>query len=140
MQNPNTDDVIAEARKWIGTRWVHQGRNEFGIDCAGLLVKVHEGLSLPVIDETNYRRTPTATRFLEHIRSQTDLVAVPEPGAIAVFRELSFPCHTGFFAIQNGVLTIIHSYIVAKKVVEEPFAHDWPGALVETRRLRGVSY
>ncbi|ARK07422.1 NlpC/P60 family protein [Sphingobium phage Lacusarx] len=140
MQNPNADDVVAEARKWLGTRWVHQGRNEFGIDCAGLLVKVHEGLGLPVEDETNYRRTPTQTRFLEHIRNQTDYIDAPEPGAIAVFREQTFPCHTGFFAMKNGVLTIIHSYIVAKQVVEETFMHDWPRRLVEARRLRGVSY
>ena len=140
MPHPDADDVVAEARKWLGTRWVHQGRNEFGIDCAGLLVKVHEGLGLLVEDETNYRRTPTTTRFLEHIRNQTDHVSAPEPGAIAVFRESTFPCHTGFFATRGGILTIIHSYITAKKVVEESFSHDWPSRLVETRRLRGVSY
>lgn len=138
---PTADDVVAEARKWLETRWVHQGRNEFGIDCAGLLIKVHQGLNLPVQDEQGYKRDPNFTRFLDHIKKQTDPVAEPVPGAIAIFREMNFPCHTGIFCIdEHGELAIIHSYIVAKRVVEERFTEEWSSRLVATRLIRGVSY
>ena len=133
-------DVIAEARKWLGTRWVHQGRNEAGIDCAGLVVRVLGDLNLPVEDMIGYRRTPDAHAFLEHIRRQTQIAPGPMPGTIAIFRQSQFPCHTGFFAEQDGKLTLIHSYMTYARVLEQDYAHEWPKLFVEARLITGITY
>jgi cell wall-associated NlpC family hydrolase len=130
--------VVDAARAWLGTRWVHQGRAKAGIDCAGLLIKVHEDLGLPVTDMAGYRRSPDGKSFLEHIRSQTVPAAYPLPGTIGIFRQSNFPCHTGIFAEKNGVVTLIHAYAGAGKVIEEPFIHDWPILLVQLRDIIGI--
>jgi len=133
-------DIITEARKWLGTRWVHQGRNSAGIDCAGLLICVMRDLGLPVEDMQGYRRSPDGETFRQHIHSQTDFQAYPTPGAIGLFREARFPTHTGFFAINDdGMLTLIHAYAPVGKVVEEPFMHHWPSQLVSVRSIRGLA-
>lgn len=132
------DDVIAEARRWIGTRWVHQGRTTAGIDCAGLLVCVLRNLGQEVEDMQGYRRSPDGESFRANIYNQTDYQSQPSPGAIGLFREAIFPTHTGFFAEQNGILTLIHAYSLAGKVVEEPFQFRWPEKLVAVRKIRGL--
>jgi hypothetical protein len=136
---PSRADVISAARDWIGVRWLHQGRNRAGIDCAGLLIQIHLELNLPVEDKTGYKRTPNALDFLNHIRRQTTFCATPMPGSIAVFRQEVMPCHTGIFAEKNGILTIIHADATQGKVLEEPFIHDWPRLLVEARNIIGLS-
>lgn len=136
---PNRADAIAVARDWQGVRWLHQGRNRMGIDCAGLLIQIHKALGLPVEDMTGYKRTPNAVDFLNHIRRQTTACQTPQPGSIAIFRQSIMPCHTGIFAELNGVLTIIHADATVGKVHEEPFIHDWPPLLVEARNFIGLS-
>lgn len=136
---PNRADVITVARDWLDVRWLHQGRNRAGIDCAGLLIQIHIALNLPVEDKTGYKRTPNAVDFLNHIRRQTTFCPIPQMGSIAVFRQNVMPCHTGIFAEKDGVLTIIHADAAQGKVVEEPFIHDWPQLLVEARNFNGLS-
>lgn len=130
--------IVDEARKWIDTRWVHQGRSPAGIDCAGLLVCVLSDLGLPVEDMAGYRRSPEGFRFREHIFNQTEYAAEPAPGHIALFRESRLPTHTGFFGERDGKLTLIHAYAPVGKVIEEVFDHDWPKLLVAVRRVVGV--
>lgn len=132
------EDVIAEARKWIGTRWVHQGRSEAGIDCAGLLIMIGQALDLPSEDMLGYRRSPDGRTFQAHIFGQTLPASTPEPGCIGLFRETRFPTHTGIFAEQAGQLTLIHAYMPYRKVVEEPFIHEWPSQLVAVRNFIGL--
>lgn len=137
---PTKEDVIAAARTWLGTRWVHQGRGIPGLDCAGLVVKVHETLGLPVEDRQGYRRTPNAIEFLEHIRKQTTPTPSPEPGCIAVFKEDRFACHVGFVGWHPtyDCLSIIHAHALHKQVVEEPFTEHWLKVLVECRNIIGL--
>ena len=53
-------EYLAECRKYLNTRWQHQGRSLKGIDCAGLLVvpALTLGILQPTDDVTNYGRTP----------------------------------------------------------------------------------
>jgi len=39
-------DVVAQARKYMGVRWAHQGRSPAGMDCAGLVIRVAQDLGL----------------------------------------------------------------------------------------------
>jgi hypothetical protein len=131
--------VVATARAWLGTRWVHQGRAKAGIDCAGLIVKVHEDLGLPIVDIFGYRRSPDSQTFINHLRSQTAPCDGPRPGSIGIFRQAHFACHTGIFAERNGILTLIHGYAGLGKTIEEPFIHDWPVLLIESRNIIGIT-
>lgn len=139
MLTTNREDVIAEARKWIGTRWVHQGRSPVGIDCAGLLIMVGTALGFAPEDMFGYRRSPDGKTFREHIFKQTAFEPQPRPGSIGLFREARFPTHCGIFAEQDGNLTLIHAYMPYGRVVEEPFLHDWPQKLVAVRNFEGLA-
>lgn len=131
--------IVDEARTFIDVPWVHQGRSRKGIDCAGLLIRTMMECGLPVADMQGYRRTPNGFEFVEHIRNQTVAAPVIKNGSIGIFREVSFPCHTGFFAVdESGNITLIHAYIGLGKVIEEPFIHHLPGQLVEVRDIVGI--
>lgn len=139
MLTINRQQVYEEARKWIGTRWVHLGRDEHGVDCAGMVLKVGEALGFPVEDMQNYRRSPDGIMFREHIVKQTTFQAQPTPGSIGLFREAKFPTHTGIFGVDNyGRITLIHAYMPYRKVMEEPFINDWPKKLVAVRNFPGL--
>lgn len=135
---PTKEDIVTQARSWLGTRWVHQGRTRTGIDCVGLVVCTLTELEIPVDDRTDYRRSPKPDEFLGLIRRQTSPVSIPEPGDMAVFRQDMFPCHVGIFAMKNDTMTIIHAYANAGKVIEEPFANEWPQLLIESRSFGGI--
>lgn len=132
------DDIVAEARKWIGVKWQHQGRGRAGIDCAGLVIRVAQDLGLNVTDKQGYKRAPEAFKFVEHIRDQTDFVSQPQPGCLGIFRETHFPCHIGIFTERHGQIYLLHSYMNLGRVMEEHFAHQWPHILIEVRKFKGL--
>jgi cell wall-associated NlpC family hydrolase len=139
MLTISREDVIAEARKWIGTRWVHQGRSPMGVDCAGMVVLVGQALGLRAEDMLGYRRSPDGVLFREHIIKQTTFEPQPRPGSIGLFREAAFPTHTGIFATDSeGNLTLIHAYMPHGKVMEERFIHEWTEKLVAVRNYIGL--
>lgn len=62
-ENPiiaSRESYVAEARRFLGVRWQHQGRSEQGVDCVGLLVvpACRLGLLRPEDDVTSYSRQP----------------------------------------------------------------------------------
>lgn len=136
---PTRAEVVAAARAYDGVRWVHQGRSKAGIDCAGLLIRVHLDLGLPVRDMQGYKRTPDGLLFLNNIRSQTVIAPAPLPGTICVFKETLLPCHVGFFTEKHGVIHILHSFAPQGKVIEEPYDHYWPAKLTEMRDIIGIT-
>lgn len=113
--------IVEEARKWLGTKWVHQGRNKFGIDCAGLLCVVGWGLGIDVKDKKGYQRVPDKAGFIAHLRSELTQgnVRAIKDGSVGVFTQSLYPCHTGIFCWNGGQLYLIHSTASRRKVVEE---------------------
>lgn len=51
------EDVVREARRWIGARYRLGGASRSGIDCSGLTMQVYKrfGVSLPHSDDAQYR-------------------------------------------------------------------------------------
>lgn len=136
---PNREAFIEAARGWIGTRWIHQGRNRAGVDCVGLLLMAAADLGIELPDMPGYRRSPNPDLFVTHIRNNSLSVPSPEPGTFGIFRDGLQPCHVGIFAEQDGQLTLIHAYAGLGVVMEEPFIHDWPAKLVEVRAIEGIA-
>lgn len=131
--------IMETARSWLGVPWRHQGRNRYGIDCAGLLCVVGWELGIPLVDKQGYQRVPDKTGFLDHLRSQLtrgSTTAIKE-ASVGVFRESRYPCHTGILSWQHGILYVLHATVARKKVVEEPIG-DTGMALVSVLEFPGV--
>lgn len=120
--------IIAEARSWLGVPWRHQGRTRSGIDCVGLVVCVARALRLSDYDSTGYSRRAQGQGFVEHFRSNMDGVAIPDArsGDVLVFADQAYPCHCGFLTQRLGHPHLLHAHATRRKVIEEPYAGEWP--------------
>jgi len=122
------NNVVAEARSWIGTRWIHQGRDRNGIDCIGLVVVVRRALGIGDYDVAGYPRVPDGT-FLSHfVRAGGVRVPILEirPADLLLFRVARAPCHVGIVTARDGdVIRMTHAHLPRHRVVEELVAHGW---------------
>jgi len=142
MPNPvNRNDIICEARKWLGVKWRHQGRTKLGIDCAGLVILVGKSLGLSDYDSTNYQRRTTGTKFLNHFKpymNQKHILSA-STGDVLLFRDTQYPCHVAIVSEINGNQTIIHAHALLKKVLEERLDQaDWLERRVACFEYKGL--
>lgn len=139
------EQIIEEARSWIGTRWQHQGRvkrnEQFqgGVDCLGLIIGVANALN--IFPKTfifhNYNRLPHDNLLLQecdrHLIKKPIIAALP--GDILVFRMTAEPQHLAILSEKN---TIVHAYIQARAVVENGLGEEWLNKLVAAYTYPGV--
>jgi cell wall-associated NlpC family hydrolase len=108
-------DVIAEARTWLDTPYVHQGRTKgVAVDCAGLVIGVARelGVVAPDFDVNGYPREADGTtlmtvcdRFMTRV-AKSDLL----PGHVMVFAFDKAPAHVGIVGdYLHGGLSIIQA-------------------------------
>lgn len=74
------EEVVAEAKKYLGVPFVHQGRSMNGVDCVGLIVCIANGLNIEVQDLEAYHRTPSATKLREMIDANIVEIPIEEAG------------------------------------------------------------
>lgn len=121
-------DICERARYYerLGTRWRHQGRNERGIDCVGLLIVIARDLRLvePDWDYNNYPRKSHPITFLEKFHEFMDRLptkASARPGDALIITAGLSVSHTGIIMPPDrGWPTFIHASAAFKKVVEAP--------------------
>lgn len=132
--------VVAEARRWIGTPYVHQAScRGAGCDCLGLLRGVWRALHgvepeaippyTPDWDEpTGEERLWRAAR--RHLMARSPGAAA-EPGDVLLFRMRagSVAKHLGIAARCGAGATFIHSY-AGHGVVESPLTEPWARRIV----------
>ena len=111
--------VISNALLWEGTRYKHQGRDEFGLDCVGLIIKVAHQCGVTDYDTTNYPRRPNSHDFIREMKGQLTRLPKREikSGDIIMFRSRGMPCHVG---IKVSPEKFIHAYLPHKKVTVDP--------------------
>lgn len=108
-------DIVAEARRWLGTPFLHQGRTRgVGVDCVGLLIGVARALGLvaPELDVTGYPRTPQGNTIVDRCGEHLPRLELAEaqPGDVLVVRIDVLPQHAGILAdYRYGGLSIIHA-------------------------------
>lgn len=116
-------DVVAEARSWLETPWVHQHRAKGeGVDCAGLVVCVARSLGLvaPDFDINGYKRQPDGSMLDlcdQHMMriSRGEL----QPGDVLVMAIEHEPQHMGIVGeYRHGGLSLIHAASKAGMVIE----------------------
>lgn len=123
-------ELIAEARTFIGTPWQHQGvLKGLGCDCEGFLEGVARNTALPVLVEVirNYRRHEDGSMMLRLLNEGLEFVAAGEgreppdmslalPADVLAFcdeqlREPDKPRHLGLLTQvrHDGVCYVIHA-------------------------------
>ena len=131
--NPITRaDVVAEARNWLNTPFVHQGWTKgIACDCIGLIKGVGVELSLFDYDEQSdkarryaaYSMLPNPRKMREGLAEFFVPIAKDEalPGDIFYIAWAKEPQHVALLT-DHG---LIHSYSHVGKVVEHALDAEW---------------
>ena len=132
-------DVVAEARRWLGTQYCHQAScRGAGTDCLGLLRGVWRGLlgaePAPVPPYTQDWSEPGGQEDML-AAARRWLIAKPltqaDVGDVLIFRmRQGFVAkHVGIAAAQGGRPTFIHAYS-GHSVVETALSAPWARRMV----------
>jgi len=139
--------IVAEARRYVGMPFQHQGRgrNGEGIDCAGVLISVGKTLGLlPDEDVRNYSRCPNPRLmrgYLQQYFDQIPVVAVTDGDwyYMAFSRQPQhMAMHITRYIAGGPVPYILHSYSEAGRCVEHRMTPAWRARVVEAYRYRGI--
>lgn len=129
-------DVVDAARKYLGVKWKHQGRNpESGLDCLGLVVQVAKDMGMTPHDPVDYTKSPDGQRLLAELNTQLNPVVDYDTGDILLIRMGTNPQHLAFVTESGG---IIHSYANIRRVVEHPLDDEWKRKIVGAYSVPGI--
>lgn len=149
------EQVLSEARSWLGTPWHHMGdENAVAIkgvcvDCAVLLVEVFKAAGLvpqslnpcPYSMDWNIHRNEE--KFLGWLEQYGDEVVTPQAGDVAVWQYGRVFSHGAIVIDDAG--TMVHAYRTAKMVTlgnlfEHELRYQKNGQLrpVKFFRVRGI--
>jgi cell wall-associated NlpC family hydrolase len=142
MPSPaSRDAVVAEARSWLGVRWLHQGRSREGIDCIGLVVVVRRALGIGDYDLAGYPREPDGSLMTHFLTAGGTRIGIlkAQPADLLLFKDARSPCHVSIVSARQGdVMHMVHALATRHKVVEEPVMHEWQDKWVAAFRMPGI--
>ncbi len=131
------NEIVKQARTWMGTPFVHQGRVKGeGCDCLGLIIGVGKECGVKIqnrpiddFDNRTYSKTPDG-KFL---KLQLDELlnkknrSEAKPGDIFLMNFGGNPQHLGIFSDypNSPAMAIIHCYSQSGKVVEHRLNDFW---------------
>ena len=130
-------DFVAEARTWTGTPWRHQGRFKgLAVDCVGLVLETARALGACDFDFTNYERRPNGDlrTYCDALMERIPLAQV-DAGDVILFAWNNSPVH---LAIVTGPDTIIHAFVINRRVVEHRIDDRWRSLIAGAYRVPGV--
>ena len=106
------EQLINEARKWLGVNYASQGRTrEIGLDCGGLLLVVGRALGLTELEELGYSNSPDGERFEQLLDENCDRVEPKEDLRIGDIIAVDYGKgiqHTAFVTRLNP-FSVIHA-------------------------------
>lgn len=128
------EELVREARSWVGTRFRHQGRTRNGVDCIGLLVCSARAVGLELVDRTDYARRPDGRQLAAELRAQLVPIelAAALPGDVLL---LSFDRSPGHVALVSDA-GLIHAAALLRRVVEHRMDELWRGRVRGAFRFR----
>lgn len=137
-----TYQMAFQARTWLETPFVHQGRSKHtGCDCLGLLIGVatelqlysRQGMPLSACDNNTYGMATESYQLYQQLSTHLYQSSVPDSGKVLLFNIAGNASHLAILApYAYGGLSMIHAYSVAEKVVEHRFDNKWQ------RRVAGI--
>jgi cell wall-associated NlpC family hydrolase len=146
------EDILDQARTWLGTKYHHQWRLKKsergggGVDCIGLVIGVigelgmqdGNGNPLTEADEFNYSMYPEQGRLVRSISKHFLAVPLDERriGDLLLFRTFRDPQHVGLMSeYPSGGAGLIHCNSSAGQVVEQPLTDTWLRMLMHVYRF-----
>lgn len=141
--------IVDEARTWMGTRFLHQGRMKgVGVDCINLVIGTALELGLITQDQldnfdnpeyANYGRSPNGTLLLQGCDHFLNRISFPQvkKGDILIFKFVDEAQHFAIVTETNPIY-MIHSYAHMRKVVEHRFDDVWRKRLVACYRFKNI--
>lgn len=130
-------EIVAEARSWLGTPWVHQHcMKGVAVDCAQLVMAVARqcGVADPLLRVFEYGREPDGT-IMKTCGEHMDQITIDElrPGDVVSVALDHQPQHVGIVGdYVHGGLSLIHASSAGKREVIE-------SRLVFSRRFKFVA-
>lgn len=133
---PSRDEIVAAARRYLGTPFLHQGRTPHGIDCIGLAISVAHELQLTTFDITGYSRVPSGRMMSRLLRTHCTEIGINDAQAGDLFH-LAFELDPQHIAMVTDAGFIIHSDN-PRGVVEHRLDIKWRRRIRGTYRMPGV--
>ena len=134
------DNIIKDARSYLGVPWVHQGRSIRGVDCVGFIILAMEKNGINIEDIIGYSSKPDGVTLKNGLDTQNCFkeVTTIEPGDVILFRIRHDPQHVALAVPSNTAkIGIIHSYNGGeRKVIEHDLADYWKSKIVAIYRLK----
>lgn len=126
----NRNEIITEARSWLGTKWHHQAALKgVACDCVGLIRGIYSVLVEPITVKVNYSQEWPLFRSEEKMHQQVKkyFTEIPlseaKPGDILLFGFGKGPAyHAGILSYDDF---IIHTWRDVGKVVESRYDDQW---------------
>lgn len=132
------EQIVAEARRWLGTPYQHKGRI-IGrcADCAAPIIGVVHACGLTYEERMDYGRVPNPRRMREELERNLIRVPIPEArdGDVLFLSWKERPHH---LAIKTPV-GMLHAYNLMREVVEHPISDEWAGRIRGVYRIPGVT-
>ena len=139
------ENIVTQARTWMGTPFHHQARLKGkGCDCLGLIVGVVDelglkdknGVALAAYDEVTYSREPDGAYLTEKLTGLLEEVPIAEAraGDRALFKVRENPQHLAILTDYEGTLGMIHCFAQARRVVEHRLDAEWQSRLIKVFR------
>lgn len=136
--------VVAEAREWLGTPYLHRQREKGHFtDCVGLVIGVARRYGLGDYHNYDYDKSPDPCRMGRDLHEHLDRVDRPDGPRIGDILWLFVrhdPSHLAIVAdYVFGGLSIIHAHSQAGKVVEHRLDNRWLARVHRVFRYRGMA-
>lgn len=125
------DDVVAEARSWLGTPFKHQGRLKLiGCDCVGLIYGVAWALGWQYDNVGTYNHRPHWATMAKELRARLVPIKIDETleADILLMAFEREPSHLALITDKG----IIHAAAMLRRVVEHRLDAVWRS------RIRGA--
>lgn len=130
------EDLVRQARTYLGVKYHHCGRSEHGLDCSGLILRVAHDLGLTEWDEVDYSQQVNPVYMKANIERFCDPVdGEPQAGDVLWLSIGGVPQHV---AMATGEGTLIHATNSTMVVVEVSFDKVWRRRLMGVFRWRGL--
>lgn len=133
-------EIAAAARVYLGTPFIHAGRDRHGLDCVGLLIAVARDLNLADYEPAPYSRQVDPARLRAEVERFCRPMALDaaREGDVLLFRVGGMTQHVG---IHAGYHRFLHAYEWTPgkgQVSETALAGVWARSLVAVYRFREV--
>lgn len=138
-------EFVSIARSWMGTTWKHQGRKKgIGVDCIGFASEVgREAGLIDVTEAANYQRRPDSKMLRAKMGEYLQPIKASElrPGDLVLLAFDGVETHVAIVGDYPapGELSLIHAYLVARKVVEHRLDPTWRNRIAGCYRVPAFS-